>query len=129
MKISKKMMILFICILASMVTLSFVQGRKWACTPSFLELSREEISVDAGAIQFGLRVALIGCSRDLQAIQPVEIEAIRPVIASTVREFGWRFLNTSHDQELRELLVDRINRQLNRKAATDILVYSFSFSE
>lgn len=124
-----KRVMLFVCVSASLVALSFLQGRQWACKPSFLELSSQEISVDAGAVQFGLRVALIGCSRDLHTIQAAEMETARSVISSAVKEFGWRFLNASQDQDLRDLMVDRVNQQLNRKVVTDILVYSFSFSE
>lgn len=114
--------------LAVLVAAVLLWRVSWSCTPSFLGLSTDEIVAEYGHARFGIRVALVGCSNELSAIRPEEIAEIRSVLASSLRDHGWRFLD-GQSLELRRLLVSRVNNSVGRRLVTDIFVYSFSSEE
>jgi hypothetical protein len=100
-----------------------------SCQPSFRKISPREINVYVGSKQFGIHAALIGCSGDLEGINPKEMLVLEEFIRGVLQEENWSIWPRSKDADFRNDLVKKMNSLLGRRAVSDIYLHSFSASE
>lgn len=107
-------------------------ARKQPCSPKYLRIpaDQSECSVWVGAtFEFGFKIAVVGCSDDLESIDDSEEALIRSTVERLVSDVNFQVLSIHSNQALRQRFSAAINESHGRKVATDVFVFDVHTGE
>ena len=101
-----------------------VAGARAACKPSYVLLSKDPIAIRPDPyFELGGRLALVGCTSDLEKIGPRQREAIAERFRALLKEENFALRKKAESPDLKRSFVTTVNGVIGRPVVTDVLIY------